>query len=162
MPAAAVGPGLAAGEAPSTFEQWISLQSPVDVKVGGIHFGEHFSFNARSLHGLRDLRGWSACQPSAPQGMELSQVSAAGYRYDNIVAACPACMTSAPRLPTTMAAPGATAHLSGGQAISGTRRWASANSNSHSSSTSAPTSWVPAPLILPAWSRFRSIASTLS
>src|SRR3984893_8350147 len=52
--------------------------------------------------------------------------------------------------------------LSCGQAISGTRRWASANSKSHSSSTSAATSWLPVALILSNWSLFRSIASTLS
>src|SRR5271166_6687615 len=52
--------------------------------------------------------------------------------------------------------------LSCGQAISGTRRWASANSKSHSSSTSAATSWLPVALILSNWSLFRSLASTLS
>src|SRR5271163_10378 len=52
--------------------------------------------------------------------------------------------------------------LSRGQAISGTRRWASANSKSHSSSTSAATSWLPVALILSNWSLFRSLASTLS
>jgi len=49
-----------------------------------------------------------------------------------------------------------------GQAISGTRKWAIANSNSRSSSTSAPACWVPAALRLSNWSRLRCIASTLS
>src|ERR1700677_5086279 len=52
--------------------------------------------------------------------------------------------------------------LSRGQAISGTRRWASANSKSHSSSTSAATSWLPVALIPSNWSLFRCLASTLS
>src|SRR5271166_598746 len=60
--------------------------------------------------------------------------------------------------PSTSSSP----RLSCGQAISGTRRWASANSKSHSSSTSAATSWLPVALILSNWSLFRSLASTLS
>jgi hypothetical protein len=61
-----------------------------------------------------------------------------------------------PELLTTVAAPAA------GQTISGTRRCATANSKSHSSSTSARASWLPVALILSSCSLFRSIASTLS
>ena len=50
------------------------------------------------------------------------------------------------RLLTKAAAAGTAPRLSCGQAISGTRRCASANSKSHSSSTSAATSWLPVPL----------------
>jgi hypothetical protein len=49
-----------------------------------------------------------------------------------------------------------------GQAISGTRRWAIANSKSRSSRTSARTSSVPVALSLSNCSLFRSIASKLS
>ena len=57
---------------------------------------------------------------------------------------------------------GAAPRLWCGQAISGTRRWAIANSKSRSSSTSARTSSVPVALSLSNCSLFRSIASTLS
>jgi len=73
------------------------------------------------------------------------------------VAACAASMTSAPpdfsrRRRQLELLP----RLSCGQAISGTRRCASANSKSHSSSTAAATSWLPVPLSLSNWSLFRS------
>ena len=54
--------------------------------------------------------------------------------------------------PTTPA--GAAPRLSCDQAISGTRRCATANSKSHTSSTSALTSWLPVALILSNWSLF--------
>ena len=79
------------------------------------------------------------------------------------VAACPAFDDRhTARLPAKVTAAGAAPRLSCGQAISGTRRCTSANSKSHSSSTSAATSWLPVALILSNWSRFRSLASTLS
>jgi hypothetical protein len=57
---------------------------------------------------------------------------------------------------------GVAARLWCGQTISGTRRWAIANSKSRSSSTSARTSFVPVALSLSNCSLFRSIASKLS